>query len=680
MPQITNITGAAWPASGAASAGTTGFNVATGLTHVASTNVPPGSVATGYLAGVADAAVTFRLDATTVPVQATGDHYWKRFWFLPKRTATALAADGTETIFKNFTGGSFRFRVRSNIAGRITLNFWNLGPGTAETVQGVATTNLDHLLRFDEWEELCVHVYRHATAGYVEWFVGGKLASRNHTWDTDALATTWQSMQFTFGAIAGVQWILGPASSWSGTDISMRPIAALTGANDDWSRWFTTHLHDRIGGDFATTTAGGATVASALYYGSGGFNPACTRFSFGGTEAGTATAQTVDAVGTLPYDASGWATLLFRQAMVPAGALALAARNEADDADRIRLTVTGGKLKQGTTDIATIATNNRYAYGLHLNIDGRAAVTVMNLSGTFSASGTPYASYPLANWTPGAIGPVVYAATIGASAIEVEGFQVCRRWTAPGPDSYAHADHSNITPTMAGPQHIASAFCPAGTGLVATSQIDSLPGSASTFYQAGLERIVTGLPLGRSGCKISEFVTNALPGLTHTHNLRLMLWPSVNDLGTPATVLTAAEQTAMVAAISANLETIIEQLVETGNTIWLCTGMRPEVGGVLGTYSDTKLQVINRVNAEVRRLAKKHQAGGRVQLSDPAAYVGVHGVLYTASDGVHMVSTGDVTAAAAIVASRTTPLTDAATAIADGTLNIGRQGRRLHRS
>ena len=71
MSQISNITGAAWGASGAASAGSTGFVTCTGWTHSTDAGSVPGDVGYRCLVGAEGSAPTFKIDANTVPL-ATG--------------------------------------------------------------------------------------------------------------------------------------------------------------------------------------------------------------------------------------------------------------------------------------------------------------------------------------------------------------------------------------------------------------------------------------------------------------------------------------------------------------------------------------------------------------------------------------------------------------------------------
>jgi hypothetical protein len=204
--KATTITGSTWPTSGAATAGTSGLSSITGGTHVSSTDLPPGSAATGYITGADNATLNFRVDGTTVPLQTDND-YWLRYWVRAATNATTLAADGTNVNIQYVADGSTKLTTLGLLrnGGASTNNSTRKGIGFevneflpgGSTIGAYGTTvgGVQAILPFNKWGEITIHLHKDGKNGeYAMYFNRSLIRLRNN------LPTLQQKATFTADA------------------------------------------------------------------------------------------------------------------------------------------------------------------------------------------------------------------------------------------------------------------------------------------------------------------------------------------------------------------------------------------------------------------------------------------------------------------------------------------------
>src|SRR5580698_6715517 len=92
MPNITTI-------SGASAASYNSLSYQTGWTYVASSNVPPGSAAAGYLEGAVAGTPAFQIESTQRCNATSGNDqdYWVGFWLMGVSSGTGLPSGGADS-------------------------------------------------------------------------------------------------------------------------------------------------------------------------------------------------------------------------------------------------------------------------------------------------------------------------------------------------------------------------------------------------------------------------------------------------------------------------------------------------------------------------------------------------------------------------------------------------------
>ena len=235
---IKRIEGDTWPTSGAATTTSTGFTTTMiGGTHVGSTDLPPGSKATGYIQGPADTGdIQFRVGAGATEFLVNNeDDNWTSLWLRWVLTGTALAADGTATYLSNFqTGGSI-------IALRAYVRNLTHNPGYSLSVQETLTGGLTEGLQdfsgvgqgstfvpFGRWFNLVRRVKRSTSGGMIECYVNGTLIGRQANLPTDGElgASVLQSQRDIWHPTqAGTQLqVTGPIYTYDGPGPDLRPL------------------------------------------------------------------------------------------------------------------------------------------------------------------------------------------------------------------------------------------------------------------------------------------------------------------------------------------------------------------------------------------------------------------------------------------------------------------------
>lgn len=663
--QTTNLTGAAWPTSGAASTGTTGLSALTGTwTHVGSTDVPTGSAANGYIQMAESASGSFRIDATNVPFASSSD-YWIRFWIYPKTSTTTLDADAATFYLNTITSGGTR--IRTSVYLRNTTG--TTSPSTTkgmtifsnEFLTGGATSTLDQvggsggqtLIPLNVWSEIVVHMRVDATDGRYGIYVNGVLLTENRAIDTTptgGIATVDAQGQWTMGLgpLTGVQFrVAGPIESWSGTDITVRPRYELEPS---------TSYRTKVFGHFDTTSIysqglffsyGGTATQTLTSYATSGVNPGQRRSVVTGSSTQTATVTTIDALGTLPYNSQGWATVFFSDFYLPGTGTTcdFVIRNAGNTGDVVRLTYDGTDLKQGSTVLkAAMAKTSRLKLAIHLSSTGSATYSLIDETAATSSTQT-YFSGVLTNWTPQVLGVAAYQGVYGDTAFELGSISVHSWLEMDAVDSFTAAAVTALAPAKQGPNHVSGIF----TQDAAPNMIPNNWQLRDVWTAAGYGRRGIYAHTGRSGLSRASWTTNVLAGMTYAKGIALWFIDggSINDVGSGNS---AGNVTTVPASMSTNLESAISALTANGNQVILSTMMKREQG----TYTANDNLIIAAFNSEVRRLFLKYRGTGLVYWTNPRVTVGADRMLQVAGDDVHASAFGDYVQARDMASTLTT--------------------------
>ncbi|MBX9788597.1 MAG: hypothetical protein K2Y37_06750 [Pirellulales bacterium] len=639
MPSITQISGS--------QASYANLAAQTGLTYVATTNVPPGSAATGVLRSAENAAASLRVDPLASVAPSAGDHYWLRLWVRGLRGAGAAPAskldyglfawDGTRFL-------TFKFQTNSDA----TLG-WTPLRGDASIAGGASDSIMfdagpEPVIAWGDWCQLVLHVERHATTGKWRLFVNGVLFAYKTGINTDQLWTTGlnaNSFLFALPAWVGAYWeMCGPIESWSATDIEISSQWGLDNPAADRP----TPLATKIFLPFATAQAGalvqgchgqvsgtGTVTVDSEYLNQSG-SPCRHRLIFAG-DGSTPTWTTIEKVGTLPFNEQGWATLVLSDLLVPTTSsnkgFATWRINKDDGNPLFQFQAGNGSIFVAYESDAYLNVGNwtpataRYAVLLHLNRDGRASFTTIDLSsqpGSGSGNVSITTSGRLPDWTVQPLGTMALSAIPnGANNIEVGFLGVFRRPTLFALDSLAAAAH---TPASGNTTPINNATCIARS-FPMQRECQSLPGAHWPLKQLGLERRVLVAPLGRSGLARRDFTRNVLAPLLHTQGCEVLsIEGAINDV---ALILTGADR-AVLAEVANNFDALLAWAVARDNAVWASTILPRD----LRTLTITAVTAAN--PAVITAAAHGLPIGGTLQID-------VSGV----------VGTGNITAANAFV-------------------------------
>jgi hypothetical protein len=658
---ITSITGASWPTSGPATPGSTGLNqfAAGTWTHVGSTDVPPGSSATGYIETSAGSLGYFRIDDTSAPLNGSDD-YWVRFWVYPERVTTQpLAANQSPNIIHDVHDGSDKLLSWLFLVDNPSASSANGTQAITVLVSsfiGGTTSHLDSLgggigpgvIPLDAWTELTFHVSLNASDARYGLYINRVLVGEVSGLDTtsiglEALRSNWN---LGLGNWSGLKFrITGPIESWGGTDIPMRPLYSLEPPNSYRTKKFAHHFaRTKYSQGLMFTYAGPATM-TPLVYASGGINPERRRIIVTGTGGERAKIMTIDGIGLLPFNEENWATVFFTDFYLPGTGTTcdFILRNTADTADVIRLTYDGTDLKQGSRVLkANLAKSSRWKLAVHLHKSGEATYSLIDETvGPWTTQA--YFSGTLANWIPQAIGKAGFDAVYGNATFELGAISVHRWLELSGFDSLSTAAILALSPEAQGPNNVGGQFAQQGDQDLIPNMWRRRPEWVSRGYgRRGIDANI-----GRSGLSRASWNTYVGSGMSYARGI--ILWNidggSINDVGSGAASQAAAD--AKAATLIAELDRTIGLVLPHGNRMLLSTMIRREQG----TYNIYDLSVIDQFNTAVQARALTYV--GSVFFCDPANAIQPNRSLFSAGDDVHFTLQGNATVATQMIGTLT---------------------------
>jgi hypothetical protein len=592
MPQLRLIDGAGWGALDGQLVTTTnsGPSSATRLTGVTAGGwtfraangqaLPLGSASTGYIESAPGAQTILQIDPTGTalsggpPPSGNNTDYWIDFWVQGVWDgATALPANQGDYLVTAITGSYGYVKLYCN--GAAAPGWTAYAGNSASTPPSFLYTNPSSTgsctALWGQWQRLTIH-FKYGASGLVEVFQNGALLCSVVT-DTTAITWSAQSLQLKTPAWAGVQWrVAGPIQTYNGTDIVVRPLFAL----DDQPGSLVTKVFVPFGvavsggqtqGAYFISSGSGA-VATDAEYGTSGNTPFRHRLVFSGNGS-TPVATTIDELGALPYNEQGWGHVVLSDASVPTGTtLQLQLNKAGGGSELIRFVVTGGSLYAAynggpTMNVAPWTHSLRYALALHLNRDGRACFTLVDITTSpMTGSIKTLWSGPLQQWTPQPLGTARLTATTTTANVETGFLALCRRPTFSTVDSLTAAQYSGVTPAIRTSANVARSF-PFG------QESWTIPGGYYPFKEVGLERRVVIAPLGASGLSRREWMQMAGAAMAHTRGIEVLAIDggSINDIA----AIQMNDATNILDALSSNIERFIQLCIRNDNAVWFAT-------------------------------------------------------------------------------------------------------------
>ena len=645
MPIKASVTGNTWPLSGTATAGTTGLNAISGtnLVHVASTDLPAGSLATGYITGDDGTSISVTLDDPAT-ILSTSDVYTLHMW-VRHRLNGAPPAAGIPRRILDLNGNGIRCLVElytelesvitpdglqqlvSPITGTGTLRRLN----TASVVAGI--------LPYNQWARFSIEVDGTTSNGALRFYIDNNLVAE-WTGISNTGKDAWtEAATMTFG-FAGVQVdICGPIISETGTDLDIVPLDKPTASDDLVRQLFPIRYADAARGTFWSATPTTTSLAVTPYTAGGG-SPYRQRAIM--TGAGSCVFKTKASLGTLPYNETGWATIVIPAIYLPGtSAAVISLRNAADTADAITLTLNTNVVLGADTIVARDPTR-RNAVLLHVHQSGAVHCTITDQT-TAANETRVWSGRMTTQWTPQTLGPIKVTVTVNSTA-EFDGCYVCRWADLVGIDSLVAGAALSVTP----------AFYHANRMVVTSSPFFTDNHSLTCWRGLQDQNTQWGVIIGRPGQTSSQFAQWATPGLEHSRGIRLVLIDggSINDI----TGITDANRRSSLSAWIDRRSALVARTVAVGNRIYLTTMVRREQGT---TYSAVQNRQIGLFSAANRAIASTQQriTGGiaLIELSDPALEIDDHSALYTSGDDTHPTDpAGGLIVSKAMKATRTT--------------------------
>jgi len=608
--ELANITAATWgtlagTAVDAGKAGNSGlYDVEssswTFKAFSASVPSPPASysAATGYIecaTGLSKYIQPYRTLQAGDPLFAADqttplNEIWLDLWVRGEWDGTAITSQTTSTT--PIAGSSPFYRLITYVNGVTNYTPYGFAVTTQHSTvssaryqwQLASSTSVVHA-GWNRWHRLTLRMLGDLTGdgsalGKIGVYLNGVLVHESTGEMSQAIGAA--NLRFTMPAVTGVKWqFTGPFQVHSGTTLSLSPCWEL----DNAPASLVTRIYQPWNIQSAATngsyfvSGGTGTAATDTEYAISAGSPYRHRLTFSGN-GNSPTATTVDEIGTLPYNEQGWGHLVMSDVSAPSGTtLKFAIYTASTTNVRQYWQTTGGFLvysEDGTAgnafNVCPWTVGSRYSVVLHLNSDGRAALTVVELTqtaaATFATAKMIYSGM-LPNWTPGALGKCILTATTTASNVETGYLAVCRRPSFTTADSLTATSYS-ASPTIRTPTCVARSF-PWG------EESTNIPGAywpmqiyaESNVVYNGMPRRIVIAPIGTAGLTRRGITQGALTGMQHTYGCEIIAIDggSINDIAEIGTADAAPTNK----ALKQNLTWFLKLMGQNDNAVWMAT-------------------------------------------------------------------------------------------------------------
>lgn len=507
---------------------------ASGLTYEASTDVPVESFAAGtqgFLKSVEGAASSLRIDATGSACPSDGTEYCMELWVRANRTANPLPT-GTHTSVQTAATGKtlalYFGQAGDGTPGLAVIrwdssNFGEVGINNTFTTISGRWPNIP----WNTWFHIGIRFVRHGSAGRHELYVNGTLISYLKNADTSNTNITWSSQTLTFNlpAWTGVVWnVAGPIRSYNGTTSNWTPYPKnnLYPENSD----IAMHLDTfgvlvgipSWGRDFTATTSGSGTCTHTDY-GISGSTPFRGRAVLAGAGQDLTLLQNYE-IGELPWNPNGTATIVFSELLVPSSSSLAIKFNVAgqDNTPFLTANISGGKLKNGSTNVLDWDHAKRYALAFHFTKYGNVTTTLIDISSDGAAVQsevqTAWSAVFASTWATQAFGKLrVEATALQATSTEMGYVDVCKWCSISGGDSIGHSIFTTPNPDTNVSNNVLRQL-PYG------EERCSLPGGYYPQQENGLHPMCIHIPSGRQGVKFRNWYNSVFQFLSYSRGCR----------------------------------------------------------------------------------------------------------------------------------------------------------------
>ena len=639
MPKIIDIDASAWPASGAASAATTGLSGLTGSwSHVASSDVPAGSTANGYV--LADTPGAFGILRIPASFDFTSGWAFSRIQIYIEKTTTITSEVFT---FRNYTfisgATSMRFDMTAIDDGIIfSVSVFGSLVGS-ET--GTRSDSGSVVIPYNTWVDFTMGARDDSVNGGVAFFINKIKVLELKNIDTGVLNSgVFADPALLFNGHPSLKYrFTTPIQQWTAKDIDLNPRNASNRIPNGYVKQYLSFEDVKNNTDLDPLGEfwdfGGTATNTLTPLATGGINPKAHSDVISGAGL-TTTIKTQHDVGTITFSPEGYYHFILPMIYLPdTASFDFAIRNIGDTADVIKLTIdSAGVLKQGITTLTTITKSNRYALGITLKNDGKAYWFVVDLTSNFANQ--VLFSGQLTDWTVQDIGKIQMTFNVGTAACETLGmFETLYVETALV-DSLSASTVNGLLPTMAIANHIQKRFPHIENG----DCIPSIPVNSTLLKSKGFGYRAAPFILARTGNTLANFVLNTVDAGAfddiHGWIVSVNDGGSINDINT--SIPDEAARDSLVASMKADMIKVIDNIIANDNKIIMSTMMsRTAVG--LTAWTELQNQTIKYLNEEYRNLAESKQTiDQKIQFADTEKNLGfVNSIFFDAvgKDNTH---------------------------------------------
>lgn len=562
---------------------------------------PAGVNSNGYLETTESGTCYFQMEsgAGSSFLASDGTDYFLTAWIRAERTENSLpGSDTSGNLVVASTGGNiFSANVFLTNSTNAPTAGWGLYSVTVGSIGGSFSSLYDAngvkppLIKFGEWAKLTIHLHRNAAgSGAARVYVNGVLIVTLTGADTSNSVITWASQNLYMLApnIAGLRWNFTEFSADDSVP-TIRPVYGLNESDSKISKVFMpwgAHASS-VAGNFFTTTGGTSSVGTEY---SNAIGRPMRRFL--SVSAATCTATSIDDIGALPFNAQGWATIAVTDFYCPAsGLLGIQLKNAANAANVLafQFSASGGSLSCYVTDSAGTQyyilsgaplSTARQLFMVHLNQDGRARWTLIDLTSAANSTARVALSGPLQNWTPASLGKIAFVATPNGGNIEIGSTVIGARPSLIMLDSLTTTSYAGAGTAINTPSKF-------GQSLPFAEERQCVPGAMQNQRELGLERMLIVGAIGRSGLTRRDWSLNVLSGLNYTSGVEYIVPDGgiANDLSSslvgPNTDVTAAVDIA-----AANLDKFLDIALENDCAVWLTTCLQRNLQTAISAITD----------------------------------------------------------------------------------------------
>jgi hypothetical protein len=254
-----------------------------------------------------------------------------------------------------------------------------------------------------------------------------------------------------------------------------------------------------------------------------------------------------------------------------------------------QFSASGGALSCYVTDAAGVQyyivngaplSTARQLFMVHLNQDGRARWTLIDLTTSASTTARIALSGPLQNWTPADLGKIEFVVSPNGGNIEIGSTVIGARPSLIMLDSLTTTSYAGAGTAINTPSKF-------GQSLPFAEERQCVPGAMQNQRELGLERMLIVGAIGRSGLTRRDWSLNVLSGLNYTSGVEYIVPDGgiANDLSS-SLIGPNTDVTAVVDIAAANLEKFLDIALENDCAVWLTTCLQRNLQTAISAVVD----------------------------------------------------------------------------------------------